>query len=58
MSFADAVRTCFSKYADFSGRARRSEYWYFVLATGLVLVLLDPSMLRLGRRLVSAPQRR
>ncbi|MCF6379479.1 DUF805 domain-containing protein [Nocardioides KLBMP 9356] len=26
-----AVRTCFSKYVDFSGRARRSEYWYFTL---------------------------
>lgn len=31
MSFATAVRTCLSKYVDFSGRARRSEYWYFFL---------------------------
>lgn len=22
---------CFSQYADFSGRARRAEYWYFTL---------------------------
>ncbi|MFE9888495.1 DUF805 domain-containing protein [Streptomyces scopuliridis] len=30
MSFADAVHTCLvSKYATFSGRARRSEYWWF-----------------------------
>lgn len=36
MSFADAVRTCLSKYADFSGRARRSEYWYFFLFNVLV----------------------
>ena len=32
MSFQDAVRTCLQqKYVDFSGRARRSEYWFFVL---------------------------
>ena len=38
MSFGDAVRTCFSKYVDFSGRARRSEYWYFALCEVLVLI--------------------
>jgi uncharacterized membrane protein YhaH (DUF805 family) len=26
-----AVNSVFANYADFSGRARRSEYWYFVL---------------------------
>jgi uncharacterized membrane protein YhaH (DUF805 family) len=32
MSFQDAVRICLQqKYADFSGRARRSEFWYFFL---------------------------
>lgn len=31
MSFADAIRTVFSKYATFSGRARRSEFWWFYL---------------------------
>jgi len=31
MSFFEAVATCFRKYADFSGRARRKEYWYFFL---------------------------
>lgn len=31
MSFMDAIKTCFSKYFDFSGRARRSEFWWFVL---------------------------
>lgn len=29
--FTEAVKTCLSKFATFSGRARRSEYWYFVL---------------------------
>lgn len=31
MSFADAVQKCLSMYAVFSGRARRSEYWWFYL---------------------------
>lgn len=31
MSFAEAIKTCFNKYATFSGRARRSEYWRFCL---------------------------
>lgn len=36
MSFQDAVRTCLQqKYADFSGRARRSEFWFFVLFTAI-----------------------
>jgi uncharacterized membrane protein YhaH (DUF805 family) len=31
MSFQEAVRVCLSKYVDFNGRARRSEYWWFVV---------------------------
>ena len=31
MNFITAVSTCFKKYATFSGRARRSEDWYFFL---------------------------
>jgi len=38
MSFADAVRTCLTKYATFSGRARRSEYWWFFLFNILVSI--------------------
>lgn len=44
MSFADSVRTVFSKYAVFSGRARRSEYWWFVLFSflvGIVVSIID-----------------
>ena len=33
MSFGKAVATCFKKYANFKGRARRSEYWWFWLLT-------------------------
>ena len=31
MSFGTAIATCLRKYASFRGRARRSEYWWFVL---------------------------
>ena len=31
VGFGDAIRICFSKYADFEGRARRSEFWYWYL---------------------------
>ena len=31
MTFPDSIKTCFSKYADFNGRASRSEYWWWVL---------------------------
>lgn len=31
MGFIEAVRTCLKKYCDFKGRARRSEFWWFVL---------------------------
>lgn len=36
MSFGQAVSSVFSQYAVFNGRARRSEYWWFSLATALV----------------------
>jgi uncharacterized membrane protein YhaH (DUF805 family) len=37
MSFQDAVRICLrEKYVRFSGRARRSEYWFFFLFTFIV----------------------
>ncbi len=44
MTFPAAVRTCFRKYFAFSGRARRSEYWWFVLfyiVVGTVLTVVD-----------------
>ncbi|HDR9485546.1 TPA: DUF805 domain-containing protein [Burkholderia aenigmatica] len=31
MNFSEAVRSVLNKYATFEGRARRAEYWYFVL---------------------------
>lgn len=41
MSFITAIKTCFSKYIDFSGRASRSEFWWFALFTILVSFLLS-----------------
>ena len=32
MPMVDAIKACFAKYADFNGRATRSEYWWFFLA--------------------------
>ncbi len=32
MDFGTSLKTCFSKYATFEGRARRSEFWWFYLA--------------------------
>lgn len=36
MSFSEAVKSAFTNYCKFTGRARRSEYWYFVLFNMLV----------------------
>ena len=35
-----AVKHVFSNFATFSGRARRSEYWYFVLFSMIVSAVL------------------
>src|SRR6185369_902792 len=35
MGFVEAIATCLRKYVTFSGRARRSEYWYFLLFQGI-----------------------
>jgi uncharacterized membrane protein YhaH (DUF805 family) len=39
VSFADAIKVCLSKYVDFTGRARRSEFWWFFLFTVLVSIV-------------------
>jgi len=44
MTLARSVKTCFEKVDTFSGRASRSEYWWFVLfyvATMLFAAILD-----------------
>lgn len=47
MDFQTAVKTCFQKYATFSGRARRAEYWWFALfnlIASLVLGFIDGAL--------------
>ena len=41
MSIKEAITTCFRKYATFEGRARRSEYWWFILFTGIASAVLN-----------------
>ena len=36
MDFISAIKSGFSNYANFSGRASRSEYWYFTLFSIIV----------------------
>jgi uncharacterized membrane protein YhaH (DUF805 family) len=40
MTFAESIKLCFTKYADFNGRAKRPEFWWFVLFIFLVSVAL------------------
>ena len=38
MNFGQSITSCFSQYATFSGRASRSEFWWFFLFQILVSV--------------------
>lgn len=47
MTFVNAVATCMTKYVDFSGRASRSEYWWFalfIIAGGILLSMLSENL--------------
>ena len=70
VGFLEAVKLAFQHYADFKGRARRSEYWWFTLFNIIVgsvigaiapesawiwsLVILVPTLALLVRRLHDA----
>jgi uncharacterized membrane protein YhaH (DUF805 family) len=41
MTFIDAVKTCFVKYADFNGCASRSEFWWWILFTLIASIALQ-----------------
>ena len=48
MDIQTSIKTCFNKYATFSGRASRSEYWFFVLfgiLGGIVALIIDVMIL-------------
>lgn len=40
MGFGEAIKHVFNNYANFSGRARRSEYWYWTLFNIIVSAVL------------------
>jgi uncharacterized membrane protein YhaH (DUF805 family) len=47
MTFTESIKTCLSNYANFSGRATRSEYWWFVLfivLVAFVAALVHPAL--------------
>lgn len=49
MDFKTAVTTCLKlKFADFNGRARRSEFWYFWLFCFVVSAVLTALLTLLG----------
>lgn len=39
MDFVSAVKSCLGQYAGFSGRAVRSEFWWFFLFQIIVMVI-------------------
>ena len=39
VSFQDAIKTCFKKYAYFYGRATRAEFWWWVLFSVVMSLL-------------------
>ena len=48
MNFQTSIKTCFNKYAVFSGRASRSEYWFFALFSllgGIIATIFDTMIL-------------
>lgn len=53
MGFGEAVKTCLSKYIDFSGRARRSEFWWFYLFLVIVSAIAGGIDYALGWQTVS-----
>ncbi len=40
MSFVDAIKSGYKNYFNFTGRARRSEYWFFFLYVILVEIVM------------------
>lgn len=40
MTFAQAIKTCFNRYATFTGRATRSEYWWWILFCFLSIIAI------------------
>ena len=58
MNFTQAVTTCLTKYVTFSGRASRSEFWWFFLfqlVVSLVLSMVSETLSGLAALLLLLP---
>ena len=56
MNFSQAIFTCLGKYVTFSGRASRSEFWWFCLFTvilSLGVTLVEVAMFGVGDGILS-----
>ena len=48
MNIQSSIETCFNKYATFSGRASRSEFWFFALfyfLGSIITLIIDVNIL-------------
>jgi uncharacterized membrane protein YhaH (DUF805 family) len=48
MTFQESIQVCLRKYADFNGRASRSEFWWFFLFLVLVQMVCGAINTNLG----------
>lgn len=51
MDFSTAIKTVFSKYVEFSGRARPAEFWYWVvfsLIASIALTIVESVLFGIG----------
>lgn len=54
MNIQTSVKACLSKYVDFKGRASRSEFWWYVLATIIATTIASILDSMFGNGLFSA----
>lgn len=52
-SMSQAVARFFQKYATFTGRASRSEYWWWVLANFIIGIVLGVIAVAIGTRILT-----
>ncbi len=41
MTFRQSISTCFSNFANFQGRARRSKFWWLFLFSSVILFVVQ-----------------
>jgi hypothetical protein len=58
MTFLEAISSGFRNYVGFSGRASRSEFWYWILFTVLVSIVTSITILKYCRAAVYRRSRR